>query len=163
MDKLTSIPHSSDELIEYARVLGYNIKFILYERMYTIQDINELMPMCLILYQTAEVGHFCCIFRNKEGINFFDSYGNNIDHALTKVNDERRHTLHQDYPYLVKLFDNSKEPIIYNEYKYQGEHSATCGIWCIMRMILSNLTNDEFHAKFKNVDDKKILKLYLSL
>jgi hypothetical protein len=162
---LITQPHNAKELIDsFFLITGLKLKFVPYEKMYTFTNINQLLPRTLILYELNTVGHFCAIFINDEGINFFDSYGRMIDKYLSNINDDYyKHTLHQDFPYLIKLFDSSNNRIIYNEYCYQNKNTATCGIWCLIRLIYSSLSNEEFHDYFKNIDDKKIIKLYMNL
>lgn len=136
-------------------------KAILYEDMHKINTIDELLPCTLILYQLAHIGHFCCVFENKEGINFFDPMGKMIDASLKYVKFNKKDT-HHDFTYLIKLFLNSNKKVIYNEYAYQKAGTMTCGYWCALRMLFSYLTNEEFHDIFKvlKFKDDKIVKLY---
>lgn len=139
-----------------------NCKFILYQDMYRINNISELLPKCLILYQLATIGHFCCVFINSEGINFFDPLGYFPDDELKLVSGGApKH----DFTYLNKLLWNTDIPIIYNDYKFQSKNTSTCGHWCCIRMIYSKLTNDEFISCFKNIAEKDdlIVKLYDSI
>lgn len=134
-------------------------KSILYEDMANIDSINQLMPQTLILYQLAFVGHFCCVFINDEGINFFDPIGQIPDDSLKYV---RMDIPNHDFTYLLELLSHSNLPVIYNEHRYQKNDSNTCGYWCTIRMIFSYLTNDEFYDIFKPIKlkDNKIVKLY---
>jgi hypothetical protein len=139
--------------------------FILYENMMNIRNINELLPKTLILYQLHKVGHFCCVFKNDEGINFFDPLGIYVDDELLLTSPDRKHKLHHDFTYLTKLLSDVKDtPIIYNEYQLQGHKTSTCGDWCAIRMIYSDLFNDEFKDCFNGIKnrDKLIVKLYNS-
>jgi len=126
-------------------------KFVLYENMHKINTINELLPKTLILYQLARVGHFCCVFVNDEGINFFDPLGFKPDTELKLA-----HGIipYHDYSYLVKLFINSGKKIVYNNHKLQASGTSTCGHWCSLRMLYSNLSCDEFANIFKDVNDR---------
>lgn len=142
-----------------------NCKFYPYEFVNKINNINDFLPKSLILYQLAEIGHFVCIFQNKEGINFFDSYGYKPDEQLNFMPDELKKKLKHDYTYIIRLLLNQPYPIIYNEYKLQKLKASTCGHWCTIRLIYSDLTNDEFASVFKNVKDKDklIVKLFNSV
>ena len=137
-------------------------KFILYENMHKVNNINELLPMTLILYQLANVGHFCCVFRNKEGINFFDPLGFKPDDELKLSND---YAPNHKFTYLIKLLSNTNEQIIYNEYKLQASGTSTCGHWCTVRMSSINLTCDEFADCFRGVKnrDEIIVKIFNSI
>lgn len=154
------IIHNPLSCEEIQRKIG--CKFILYENMHKINDIRELLPFTLILYQLAYVGHFCCVFENSEGINFFDPLGYAPDDELELSNG---YAPKHDYTYLVKLLSKSDKPIIYNEHKLQSKKTSTCGHWCSVRMLCSELYCDEFANCFKNVPNRDITisRIYLNL
>ena len=137
--------------------------FILYENMHTVSNISQLMPKTLILYQLAHTGHFCCIFENSEGIQFFDPLGYFPDDEIKIMPRNRRASLHHDYAYLDELLFNQSRPVVYNQYKLQDKDTSTCGHWCTIRMLYSDLKCDEFAECFKNIRDKDklIVKLIL--
>ena len=137
-------------------------KFVPYEDMHKIKSIDELLPCTLILYQLAKVGHFCCVFENSEGINFFDPLGIFVDDELLKTSPDRIHRLHHDFTYLTQLLANQTKPVIYNQYKLQAHHTSTCGYWCTIRMIYKDIHNDDFKRCFRGITnrDKLIVKLY---
>ena len=137
-------------------------KFYLYEDIRRVKNISELLnPYSLILYQLADVGHFCVVFRDGRGyLNFFDPIGTIIDGELRYIANGY-HPNNHDYPYLFRLFANSNEDVIYNQYKYQRPDSSVCGYWCALRLLNHNMSCDAFHENFKNfvMRDKKIVKL----
>lgn len=141
-------------------------KFMPYSAIHHITSITDLLPTCLLLYQThPNVGHFCCVFSNHEGINFFDSYGLFPDDQLLKMSNSRRNEIHHDRAYLDMLLYNQSTPVIYNEHQYQSYGTSTCGKWCAIRMDQSNLSNDEFYNVFKCIPtainrDICVCKLY---
>ena len=139
-------------------------KFILYEDMHKVNNINELLPCTLILYQLARVGHFCCVFENSEGINFFDPLGIFVDKELLMTSIDNIHKLRHDFAYLTQLLLNQNKPVIYNQYKLQGHKTSTCGHWCTIRMIFKYIHNDEFKQCFDGVKnrDKLIVRIYNS-
>ena len=139
-------------------------KFILYEDMHKVKDIRELLPKTLILYQLARVGHFCCVFENTEGINFFDPYGTFVDDELKIMCQHEAGQINHDFAYLTQLLLNQPRKIIYNEHKLQGSGSSVCGHWCAIRMIFSKLHNDEFFECFRGIKNKDVViwKLYNS-
>lgn len=145
--------------IEIVKKIG--CKFIAYEDMYRVNSIKYLLPKTLILYQLAYIGHFCCVFINAEGINFFDPIGTNVDEWLF-VTRNKKYSKHHDFTYLTKLFVDSGMNIIYNEHCYQDPGANTCGYWCATRMKYSHLYNDQFYNIFKNIafNDNKIKKIY---
>jgi hypothetical protein len=143
-----------------------NCKFILYENMHKMHDITDLLPKSLILYELSDVGHFCCLFDNKEGINVFDSLGYFPDDELQHIDPSRKHKLYHDHAYLDQLLYNcGAKKLIYNEYRLQNHHTATCGDWCAIRLLFSDLTNEEFYDCFKRFKNKDeiVAKLYNNL
>lgn len=136
-----------------------NCKFILYENMKYVKNIEELLPKTLILYQLSpECGHFCCIFENDEGINFFDPIGLYPDSELNYGGSAKNH----DFTYLTRLLAQSDKPIIYNEHHLQKMNTNVCGHWCYMRLIFYLISCDDFFGCFKNIKDKDkmVYKLY---
>ena len=136
-------------------------KFILYEHMKDIKSIDELLPMTLILYQlNPDVGHFCCILENSHGIQFFDPIGMIFDQEL-KYCKQNKQMINHDFTYLAQLLANSNRNVDYNHYQYQTFGSMACGYWCIFRMLMKDLTNEQFHTLFKPLvkKDNKIVKL----
>ena len=153
------IPLSNLDIIKKVKC-----KFYPYEDMYKITSISDILPKSLLLYQLADIGHFVCIFRNREGINFFDPYGYKPDEELKMMPIERRDKMHHNFTYIIRLLLNQKLPVIYNEYKLQANDTATCGHCCTIRMLFSDMSNDDFAMSFKGIRDKdeKIVKLYNS-
>jgi hypothetical protein len=109
---------------------------------------------CIILYRTSEnQGHWCCVWENKEGINFFDSYGLVPDDQLGFIPRHMQHPLGQDFQHLTKLIYESGLPVHYNEYMlqdYDDNTISTCGRWCIVRLQYPNIGVEEFKDIFKN-------------
>jgi len=161
MNDILHTPLDASEVID--KVPG--CRFIAYENMHLVKSVRELLPRTLILYQLAKVGHFCCVFNNQEGINFFDPMGMFPDDELTIINPTKAHQTHQDFTYLVKLLSDGSGGCIWNEYKYQTSGTSTCGMWCAIRMIYSDLTNQEFHHVFRNIPNKDmvIANLYFKI
>lgn len=160
--KLIHTPLCGEDIIK--KIPG--CKFILYEDMWKVNSLEQLLPCTLILYELARVGHFCSVFINKEGINFFDPLGSTgVDTELQMVDPKLVHKLHQDFPYLEKLIYESGVPeVIYNEFPLQEHKTSTCGDWNFIRLLCRSLTNDEFNSvfkKFKPLDrDIIVAKLY---
>lgn len=129
-------------------------QFVPYEDVHQFQSLRQLLPKSLLLYELARVGHFCCVFENNEGVNFFDPLGYQPDEELLLANPEYIERYHQDYTYLIRLLLQTKRPVIYNEYKLQASGTSTCGHWCTLRLLCSKLTNEQFVSLFDNVDDR---------
>ena len=110
-------PLAGEDIIPKIRKYGIKCKFFLYSELYKLDSIEQLLPCSLILYQIAEVGHFCCVFKNDEGINFFDPLGFTPDYMLQYGDAEAIKKLHHDYTYLLKLLYNQPLKVIYNNHK----------------------------------------------
>lgn len=131
------------------------VKIITHGEIKNYNNINNLLgkyKKCVILYRsTPDYGHWTALFKNKHGINFFDSYGNKPDNILKFLPNNLNKDLEQDHINLLKLLYKSREKIYYNEYPLQEfkENINTCGRWVVLRLFLSNLTETEFNNLFK--------------
>ena len=128
-----------------------------------IKDISDLFPKTLILYELASVGHFCCVFENEEGVNFFDPLGIFPDDELFDMS-PNRHILGYNFRYLDELLARQPQKVIYNNYQLQQHHTSTCGHWCTIRMIYGDLSNDEFVNCFKDLNgydrDRLVVRMF---
>lgn len=127
------------------------------------------MP-CILLYELNEdFGHWCCLWRNQEGINYFEPTGRMPDKLLqTHFNNPNgRKRMNANFTYLNLLLYNTSEKIIYNSDRLQPDNSITCGYWCCVRLIYGDIKNDEFNKIFLAYPVKKreakIVKIYESL
>lgn len=141
---------------EIKKLLNNKVKIITHNKIKDYNNINNLLGKynkCIILYRNAlNYGHWTCLFRNNNGINFFDSYGNKPDKLLNFIPNNLNKILEQDHNNLIKLLYNSKENIFYNEYPLQEfkKKINTCGRWCVFRLICEDLNEHEFYKLFKN-------------
>lgn len=155
-------------IIDFLKKFDINSKFIPYEEMKDIKNIEELMPSTLILYQLRGafgMGHFCCIFRNDEkGISYFDPLGYVVDGTIKSMDETTKQEVNHDYKYLTDLLAHGGG-VDYNNVRLQAPSTDTCGYWCALRLLTSNLTNDHFSKCFKNIKDKdkKIRELFQRL
>lgn len=106
---------------------------------------NKVLVIC---FETRpQYGHWICVFENSEGMQFFDSYGIEVD-GEQRWNfdpDFKRRAL-EDYPWLLRAMYISGCPVIYNEYTFQAHDSRvrTCGRWVCLRAIFACFSCDEF-------------------
>ena len=147
-----NIPISSEDIY---RIFNGKIKIISYDQIRYYNNIDELLnpfDRVIILYfwksEPVKYGHWCCLFRRpNNNIEFFDSYGtlenqlNNIDPYFARLNGE-------DYPYLTRLLYECPFQIEYNNKTLQSKKSSVCGRYCILRLLLSDYTIDEFNKLF---------------
>jgi translation initiation factor RLI1 len=134
--------------------LGGNVKILTNTDIKKYKSIQELLSpynQVVILYRNSmNYGHWTCLFKNKYGINFFDSYGNMPDEILRFVPKHLNIQLKQDHQNLIKLLLKSKKPVFYNQYPLQkySDLINTCGRWVVFRLMNKELNEDEFNKLF---------------
>lgn len=136
---------------EIMKALDNKANLIIYPELYkykTLDDVLGKWGKCIILFETQKnYGHWCCIFKLKNrGIEFFDSYGNMVDTQLKKIDINFRIENNEFYPHLSLLMLQSPYLLSYNHFKFQElkKNVNSCGRWCVLRLLFSNLTLDEF-------------------
>lgn len=142
--------------------LGGNCNILTYPQLMKVNDIMQVLNKPLILlYMTHErFGHWCCLIKHNDRIEFFDSYGIIIDDQLKKIDEIFRIKSGQNYPHLLKLLYNSGYKIEYNhiplqkKYKSKIETVATCGRHCICRIWFKDLKLKDY-IKFIKKNIKK--------
>src|ERR1700722_337619 len=149
--------------IEY--MLNNKVKVITYDELANINDINDLLRpymSCVILYpnlHNPQTGHWCCIFLSNSGerLEFFDSYGSYIDEKIQDYDnevDELRDVFHKPKKIPTKLlelvYNSPYQNVFFNHVPYQAQKidTATCGLWCVMRLKNKHYTEDQFQKIF---------------
>lgn len=149
------------------KLLDGKCNIMSYDQLNNYNNIDSAMGKygaLVLLYQTKQnYGHWCCVFkRNNDTIEFFDPYGLFPDDELEFVPNNMRNVLGEDYPHLTWLLYNSGyKKIDYNSKQLQKfkEDVNTCGRHCVVRIMMRNLSIDEY-IKFLGKDpDKKVLEL----
>lgn len=151
-----TLPLNNQQIQKVLEKHGLHVPFMLYEDMFKLTSIDQLLPQTLLLYEIHQIGHFCCVFLNKEGINFFDSLGGQPDDILANAEPYAVEHKHHDFKYLVQLLLNSPSdcPIIYNDHRLQGHLTNTCGHWCTLRLLWWRLSNEEFYHQVNDLARK---------
>jgi len=144
------------------KAIGEEPNIITYNELDKIRDIDDILKnnMCVILYETSEgYGHWTCVFKDRNTIEHFDSYGLFPDKELKFVSKDINKMLGQGYPMLSKLLYDCPYDIRYCNKKFQGEDSSTCGRWCAMRLIFKILDEYDFIRLCKGIGDKEVTKI----
>ena len=119
-------------------------KIIKYSDLQKVNTIDELLPnnpdYVFILYEDSlNKGHWTLVMKYGNTYEFFCSYGSKIDEPLTWTSSENKERLHQNYPYLTRLFNNvpTQRKVIYNPVDYQEEKReiSTCGRHALVRAL----------------------------
>lgn len=145
----------SDE--DLRKLLGNDIPIIPYPELKNVRDIDEVFDrkgrcMLLFLNQSPTSGHWCCLLRRPDYIEFFDPYGEDPDDVVSDVPTGRLRQLDMDKPYLTNLLRAKGLPVFYNTHKFQRESIdfATCGRHCAVRLMFAPLDL----ATYKAIIDK---------
>jgi len=123
--------HYKNNVIKYSELANYN-------------SIEELLPKdrsykIILIEENYNSGHWTCILRYGDTIEWFDSYGIDVDCELKFINAVKRRLLGEGRTILRDLLKKTKgKKIVYNHYKFQKlcNKSATCGRWVILRILM---------------------------
>lgn len=137
---ITKYPLSGLEMEQ----LNPDAKILNYTQLYDYNNVKQLFGkykklIILYLIQNERSGHWTCLFKNKSGIHFFDSYGVPVDYELEALTTAQRQHLHEEQDYLKQLLAN--ENVTFNHITYQKPHTATCG--CFVTHRLHNYLKDD--------------------
>jgi len=132
------------------RIVDCNL--IEYSQLYNTDNLDELFvnDCCVILYRSSpKVAHWCCLLRNKFGIEFFDPYGELIDSQIDEVKSVNPKYGNNYYhgKQLIKLLIESKYKCLhYNEFRLQKEakNINTCGRHVAVRLLFKNLSLEQY-------------------
>jgi hypothetical protein len=117
-------------------------------------DIEQVLPEAkshvFLLYQhRPNDGHFVCIMRYGNTIEFFCSYGSKIDGPLYWTSLPEREALGEGKPWLSMLLKKASKRFkaIHNPVAFQSKKDgvATCGAYCVMRINQLLNHNQDLH------------------
>jgi hypothetical protein len=125
-----------------------NDNVIKYSELADLDSLEEILPYdkswkIILIEQEYNLGHWTCVMRYGNFFEQFDSYGKKIDDELKFVTEIQKKLLGEDKKYLTALFKKlprgSKK--VWNKKKLQKlvNASATCGRWCIVRIIMMEM------------------------
>lgn len=106
---------------------------------------------------TNNYGHWCCVMKHNDRIEFFDPYGDALpDDEFKYIPKQFQKVSKQNYPYLTNLLYKSGMPVEYNNYKYQkkGGNIKTCGRHCVFRILNKDLKLDQYNKLIKMLSKK---------
>lgn len=122
----------------------YKNNVIKYSDLANYKSIEELLPndksyKIILIEQNYNSGHWTCLLRYGNTIEWFDSYGLPVDGELKFINSVKRRLLGEGRKTLTELLSKVKDKnIVYNKVKLQKlcNKSATCGRWVILRILM---------------------------
>lgn len=149
LPEITRIPLSGLDMM----LLNPDAKLLKYPELYAYKTIDELFSDCdkiilLVLTITDSMGHWVALFKNKEGINYFDSYGVPPDYQFELLTKNKRKELNQIHNYLNQLLRNSN--VIFNNITFQKPNTQTCGEHTTFRLHNYNATHTDYLNFFIN-------------
>lgn len=146
-----SYPLTSEDIY---KALKNKVKIINYNMLKNYKNIESLLyphDKVMILYETQKNhGHWTCLMRRMNGdIDFFDPYGFMPDDQRDYIPDE----MWEDNYLSQLLADYKGGKVYYNEDPLQTmtKNVATCGRWCILRLLYPHLSLEQFQNLFANI------------
>ena len=151
MNKISE-PLSTDQI---KNALNQKVKVVTSDQLYKFKTLDELLQpynkvVILYIWQTEpnKYGHFCCLSKYGNVVQYFDPFGKNIDSVINVLPQKFRSENHMDYKYLTKLLLDSPYEIEYNENPMQDKASSVCGRYSIVKLALSDLPMHMFQKLF---------------
>jgi len=124
------------------KILGDDISILTYPDLGKMSSIDECFDSkgrCILLFLTSSPteGHWVCLLNKKNGIHFFDPYGDKPEEQFDNVPRSRLEELNQGQPFLTHLLRASGRPVYYNTHGFQkdSEKVSTCGRHACVRCL----------------------------
>lgn len=134
--------------VDIKRYLGDNEDYILrYCQLRNYNTIDELLPVngsfkVILTEDSKNHGHWCCILRQNNIIEWFDPIGVAPDYELSFIPKSIKCCLGEDKHYLTHLLKRANWlKVIWNKMKLQrvAQGINTCGRHCVLRIILMKM------------------------
>lgn len=145
---IKSYPLSNDDI---QSILEPDSKIHIYPDFANMNSIDEAfdsLGRCIFLFltQSSSAGHWLCMIKRGNTIEYWDSYGDPPEAQRSWLTKQQLHELNEGEPYLLNLLKKSGYKVFYNTFKYQKTSSIDneCGRWCVARLICKDISNDEF-------------------
>ena len=133
------------------------VNIVKYSELYDYDKLSDLFKdnSLIILYENKEnEGHWCCMIRRGQLVEFFDPYGIFPDQELKwlKNGEKFKKSSKQDFPRLSQLMEESPYQLSFNQHKFQkmGAGINTCGRFCAVRIAFKDLPLNKFQKLLIN-------------
>jgi len=133
-----------------------------YSELKNFNDIDELLPnnkdfKIILIEQEHNVGHWVCVMKYNDTIEYFNSYGNKVDNDKKFIGKLKNKLLRQDEDVLSEMMEKSKYKCIYSKKRFQklNDNINTCGRWCILRIICMKDMDMNLKQFKKFIEDNK--------
>jgi len=115
------------------RHLVGNVRLIKFDTLIGYESIEDLLPKprdcCVIFWEieSANVGHYTALCRDKDSYIFFDSYGNSEQQDFSYIPMTLRRQLDIKYDYLKELLKGKKVISNHIDFQQMKEGINSCG------------------------------------
>jgi hypothetical protein len=154
--RISNIPLTDQDLEKTIGVKKEDI--ILYKDLANYHDIDELLPndtdfKIILLEWERNKGHWVIIYKLKDKIFYFNSYGNKYDNDLNILTSCMKRILGEDTKQITRLLGSKK--CEYSKKRFQKGNAQTCGRWCIMRvsMLKMGYTQAQFEKYMEDLKE----------
>jgi len=137
LDEIIEDPLGDDDIRHYLP----DAKIMKHSKLANYKTIDDLLPenpdYAFILYEDSpNKGHWICVSRYDDTVEYFDSYGGKPDDPLKWTPEKVRVGLGSTHPFLRQLFNATDKKVVYNPIKYQKEGADIndCGRHCVFRI-----------------------------
>lgn len=154
MDAIKEYSLTNDDI---QKILEPDTNIITYPQFGSMSHIDECfdeLGRCVFLFltQSESSGHWVCMFKKGDSIEYFDSYGEKPEAQRSWVSKEQLAELGESEKYLWNLLKQSGYKVYYNTFPYQKNKDDvnTCGRWVVARLICKDMTNLQFFNVVKH-------------
>jgi hypothetical protein len=152
--KVKSYPLGDDDI---RKILGDDIKIWNYPQLQNLSDIREMFDdkgRAILLFPNISptAGHWTALMNRKNGIEFYDPYGDAPDtEQRGGISKMRLEQMDIEKPFLTKLLRASGRPVFYNNHAFQSSSPsvATCGRHCVVRLLYAPYSLDKYGGIIK--------------
>jgi hypothetical protein len=163
IDDIKAYALSNDDINE---ILEPDTKIFTYPKFCMMNSIDEAfdaLGRCVFLFLTENetTGHWLCMFKREHNIiEYWDSYGEKPDSQRKWLSEEQLELLDEEEPCLTNLLKASRYKVYYSTVPYQSDRTAiaTCGRWCVARLICKDMSNLQFYNLVKEQMKEQQLK-----
>lgn len=166
IDDKIGISLSDGEILDW---IDGKANVLTYSNLENFDDIDDVLGphnALILLYQTTDpsYGHWVCLFKNGDEINFFDPLGIFPDKEIDLIPKKMRKVFYDDDKHLTRLLYNYGGKIVYNEVPLQKNIDGvnTCGRHVACRLIFRDIPQDDYISFMKKFDDPDHLVTYLT-
>ena len=164
---MDAIKHFEITQLNYSyirEIIGHDAKILKYSELSKYSNIDQLLTKpkdhCILLYELEEdSGHWVCLLKYDNKIEFMDPYGIKPDGELAWITKSAKEKLNEDKPLLTNLLNSANQHVIYNKTRFQSmsKEISTCGDHSthrIYRLMHNDLDLDEYTSYMKHIKDE---------